>query len=113
MTNDSSSSQPNLIPNQEGVDFLTPEQADPILEAVAQTYRDEGWQDVRWANYMIRLRREDRILDIQVDLQGEITTEEKPAVQTAAEVGRLIAWVILLAALVLSLTLASVLGFLD
>ena len=98
--------------DDDSVGIISPEEADNLLQQRVDVLKEEGWRVVQWTVYMVRLRQGDCIRDVMVDLEGNLTEEEKPAIESAAELGRLIAWLILLAALALSLTLASVLGFL-
>jgi hypothetical protein len=94
-------------------EFLTPQEAEPLLRQAAQPYLDEGWQPLRLTNYIFRLHRDRELLDIQVDLSGNIQIEEKVAVLTTAEYGRMIAWVVLLVSFIVILFAANLLGLLD
>lgn len=100
------------VPNPETEDFITPQQAAPRLDAAIQPYLEEGWRVADRSSYLIRLRRDDQLLDVQIDLTGNLTTSEKMAVQTAAEIGRLIAWLFLLVSMVFVLIAAYLLGLL-
>lgn len=92
-------------------DFITPEQAEPLLYAEAETYLADGWQIDQLANYILRLKKDDQLLDIQVDLTGDISIEQKQAAQTAREYGRLYAWLFLWLFMLLALLFAKLINF--
>lgn len=93
------------------IDFLTPEQAEPILKAEAEKYLAEGWKFDTLSNYVLRLKQDDQYLDIQVDLTGEVTIEQKQAAQTALETGRLWAWLFLWVFMLLAFAFAKLINF--
>ncbi|NDJ85984.1 MAG: hypothetical protein GYB66_08870 [Chloroflexi bacterium] len=97
----------------EQVDFVTPQEAEDILRPEVERLVEEGWQLINKPLYGARLQRENEIIDLRVDLRGKLETETKLAFMSPAQRGRLIAWVLLLSSLLVTLTLASVLGFLD
>lgn len=92
-------------------DFITPEQAEPLLQAEAEQYLADGWRRDYLANYLLRLKKDDQLLDIQVSLDGNISVEQKRAAQTAEEYGRVYAWLFLWAFLILALLFAKLINF--
>lgn len=92
-------------------DFLTPEEAEPLLKAEAEPYLADGWRVDQLANYLLRLKKDDQLLDIQVDLEGQISVEQKRAAQTALEYGRVVAWLFLWLFLLLALLFAKLINF--
>lgn len=93
------------------IDFLTPEQAEPLLQAEAEAYIADGWQFAYLSNYVLRLKKDVELLDIQIDLQGQITVEQKRATQTSLEYGRLWAWIFLWLFLILAILFAELIDF--
>ncbi|MBN1964099.1 MAG: hypothetical protein JW910_05600, partial [Anaerolineae bacterium] len=92
-------------------DIITPEAARARLDAALAPYLADGWVVRDGHDYMARLTRGDRNLDVLVDLTGEVTVEEKP-LALRQESGRLVAWVLLIVALLLALAVAQALGLL-
>lgn len=86
---------------------------DAIRERLGEHWNDEesGWRIVSGHDYMARLTRGNRNVDFFVDLLGNVTIEEKP-IGPAQIQGRLNAWMLLGASLILALLLAYVSGFL-
>lgn len=72
---------------------------------------ESGWRIVSGHDYMARLTRGNRNVDFMVDLLGNVTIEEK-AIGPAQIQGRLNAWLLLGASLMLALLLAYLSGFL-
>lgn len=72
---------------------------------------DHGWLVVHDTDYLVRLTRRGINLDFHCDLLGEVEVIERPAnpVQTS---GRLIAWMVLGASLLLAFLLAQLAGYL-
>lgn len=98
---------------EKDIEIVTPEQAETILRPEVEQLMEEGWRIVSKPLYGVRLEKEREILDLRVDLLGNIERETKLSLFTAADTGRLIAWVLLLASLLVTLALASELGLLD
>lgn len=92
-------------------DIIAPEVARQQLEAAIAPYLAEGWIVREEHDYMARLTRGNRNLDVLVDLTGAVTVEEKPTT-LGQETGRLVAWVLLLAAFLVALAVAQALGLL-
>lgn len=84
-----------------------------IRERLGEHWNDEesGWRIVSGHDYMARLTRGNRNVDFMVDLLGNVTIEEK-AIGPAQIQGRLNAWLLLGASLLLALLLAYLSGFL-
>lgn len=83
-----------------------------IRERLGEHWNDEesGWRIVSGHDYMARLTRGTRNIDFMVDLLGNVTIEEK-AIGPAQIQGRLNAWLLLGASLLLALLLAYLSGF--
>lgn len=95
------------------VEFVTPDQAEDLLRPEVEKLIEEGWRIVSKPLYGVRLEKEREILDLRVDLTGNIERETKLSLFTGADTGRLIAWVLLMASILVTLALASALGILD
>lgn len=101
------------------VDPISAEQARTLLYAairdrLGEHWNDEesGWRMVTGHDYMARLTRGRRNIDFMVDLLGNVTVEEKP-IGPAQMQGRLYAWLLLGASMILALLLAYLAGFLS
>jgi hypothetical protein len=83
-----------------------------IRARLGEHWNDEesGWRMVSGHDYMARLTRGNRNVDFMVDLLGNVTVEEK-AIGPAQIQGRLNAWLLLGASLLLALLLAYLSGF--
>ena len=83
-----------------------------IRERLGEHWDDEesGWRMVSGHDYMARLTRGSRNVDFMVDLLGNVTIEEK-AIGPAQIQGRLNAWLLLGASLMLAMLLAYLSGF--
>ncbi|MBN1202120.1 MAG: hypothetical protein JXJ20_09715 [Anaerolineae bacterium] len=102
----------NPAPPQEPQPEIEPigvEQAQQILQTAMDPYLADGWRVIDRSAFTARLTREMRNLDIRVDLLGEVETEEM-GLTPLQESGRLMAWALLLASLLVMLALASALG---
>ena len=95
------------------IEIVTPDQAEDLLRPEVEKLMEEGWRIVSKPLYGVRLEKEREILDLRVDLLGNIERDTKLSLFTGAETGRLVAWVLLLASLLVTLVLASQLGLLD
>jgi hypothetical protein len=94
-------------PNE--IEPISPREAERILAQALEPYLAEGWHVLERDAYMARLTREDRNLDVRVDLLGQVQTEESN-LTALQDSGRLVAWVLLITALLLALTITSALG---
>ncbi|MCB9435372.1 MAG: hypothetical protein H6673_00075 [Anaerolineales bacterium] len=93
--------------------IITPDEAEDLLRPEVEQLVAEGWRITSKPLYGVRLERERDILDLRVDLLGNIIREQKVNMFSGADTGRLVAWVLLIVSLLVALTLASVLGLLD
>ncbi len=91
------------------IDPISPEDASVIMERALEPYTADGWQVLSKSAYDAHLTRGMRNLDVRVDLLGQVETNET-GLTPLQDSGRLTAWVLLLASLLLVLTVASVLG---
>lgn len=94
-------------------DFVTPDQAEILVKPEIERLEAQGWRVTRHAQYVVRLKRDDRITEIHIDLLGNITFEEKRAVTTATELGFLITVMLLIAFFLVVLVFAQTVGLLD
>lgn len=93
------------------IEPIAPAKAAAILEGVLAPYLADGWHVLHRDAYSARLTRGDRNLDLRVDLLGHIEQQES-ALTPLQDSGRWIAWVVLLAMLLVVMALASALGIL-
>lgn len=107
---------PDEIPSGE-IEPISAEAARALLysairERLGEHWNDEesGWRMVSGHDYMARLTRGTRNVDFMVDLLGHVTVEEK-AIGPAQVQGRLNAWLLLGASLLLAMLLAYLSGF--
>ncbi|MCS6837173.1 MAG: hypothetical protein NZ750_14285 [Anaerolineae bacterium] len=91
-------------------------QARTAIQAAILARLGEGWDDERsgWlvvyrSDWLVRLNRGSINLDFQCDLLGEVTVTERPANPLQLS-GRLVAWMVLGASLLVALTIAYVVG---
>ncbi len=84
-----------------------------IRERLGQDWDDEqdGWVKVTGHDYMVRLTKGRKNVDFYVDLLGNVTIEEKE-INSAQDGGRLIAWMLLLASVLIALAMARLAGYL-
>ena len=94
------------------IEIITPDQAEEILRPEIEKLVAEGWRVVRRPLYGVRLARERDLLDLRVDLLGVIERTEGINFSYGPDIGRLVAWMLLITSLLLALTLASALGWL-
>ena len=87
------------------------EEATKIMEEALQPYLAQDWRIIDHGPYASRLTRGMRNLDIRVDLLGQVETEES-GLTPVQDSGRLMAWMLLLAALLVVLALSAALGIL-
>jgi hypothetical protein len=98
------------------IEPISPEQArkvldEAILQKLGAQWEDEGWILVSGNDFMARMTRGRINVDFYVDLLGEIKVEEKE-INAAQDFGRQIAWIFLIASIVIALMLARIAGYL-
>jgi hypothetical protein len=93
------------------IEPISPQDAEAILKTALEPYLADGWTVLDRGAYHARLTRGLRNLDVRVDLLGAVSTEES-GLSPLQDSGRLTAWVMLLATLLVVLALASALGIL-
>jgi hypothetical protein len=98
-------------PAEPDIDPISPEEAEAIMEAALEPYLADGWLIVDRTSYATRLTRGMSNLDVRIDLLGQTQIEESNLTPLQNS-GRLVAWVLLLAALLVMLALSSALGIL-
>ena len=86
-------------------------EAEKILGEALQPYLAEDWRVIDRGPYAARLTRGMRNLDVRIDLLGQVETEES-GLTPLQDSGRLMAWMVLLAALLVVLALSAALGIL-
>lgn len=103
-----SDEQQSIIPPEEAKERLHA----AIRERLGDEWDDElsDWTLVSRHDYMARLSNGRYTLDFYVDLLGEVQVEEKDAL-AFTESGRLTAWLLLVASLIVALAIARVSGF--
>jgi hypothetical protein len=105
---------PDTLPDSTEQDEIEPvgiAEAEKIMEDALQPYLAEDWRIIDRGPYAARLTRGMRNLDIRVDLLGQVETEES-GLTPLQDSGRLMAWMVLLAALLVVLALSAALGIL-
>lgn len=100
---------PQPEPDVDEIEPLSPEDAVVILEQVLDPYLADDWHTLHRDAYSARITKGTRNLDIRVDLLGQVETQES-GLTPLQESGRLTAWVLLWAMLLVALALASALG---
>ena len=85
------------------IDPIEPEAARPILEEALEPYLEDEWFLIDRDDYSANLTKGSRNVYIRVDWLGQVQVETT---------GRLVAWMLLIAALLVTLALASALGLL-
>lgn len=103
---------------QDEFEPIAPEQAraaidTAIIERLGADWHDEdtGWIIVHESAYLVRLNKGSVNLDFQCDLLGEVSVIEREASPVQVS-GRLIAWMVLLATLLVAFMLAAIAGVL-
>jgi len=91
------------------IEPISPHEAALILAEALGPYLADGWRVLDRDAYGARLTREDRNLEIRVDLLGQIEAHET-GLSALQDSGRLVAWVLLITALLLALAVTSALG---
>jgi hypothetical protein len=95
--------------DQDEVQIIEPDQAGTILTAKIAELESEGWVMIVRTDYMARLTRGRRNLDVEIDLLGSVSERESP-LSAAQESGQIIGVLLILVAVLLVITVASVLG---
>ena len=106
-----SETDPTAPPPEEEIEPLDPAEAERILEEAIAPYLADEWIVLHRSPYAVRLTRGLRNMDVRVDLLGQVETEET-GLTPLQESGRLTAWVVMLAMLLVALALATALGIL-
>jgi hypothetical protein len=86
-------------------------EAEKIMEEALQPYLADDWRIIDRGPYAARLTRGMRNLDVRIDLLGQVEIEES-GLTPLQDSGRLMAWMVLLAALLVVLALSAALGIL-
>lgn len=94
-------------------DIVTPEQAEEILRPEVHQLQEEGWRIVAKPLYGVRMEKGVEVMDLRVDLLGNIERDTKLTVWTSVAKGRMVAWVLLITVLLVVLVFASEVGLLD
>jgi hypothetical protein len=91
------------------IEPISPEKSEVLLKKAMEPYLADEWHVLYQDAYLARLTRGMRNLDVRVDLLGdiEITESELNPLQDS---GRLMAWVVLIAMLLVVMALTSALG---
>jgi hypothetical protein len=90
-------------------DVIEADEAREILDAVVTPYLDEDWYLLDCDDYTARLNKGDRNLIIRVGWTGQVEIEETGLTASQTN-GRLVAWVLLIAALLVTYALVSAVG---
>ncbi|MBI5928113.1 MAG: hypothetical protein HY862_02305 [Chloroflexi bacterium] len=93
------------------VEIITPEAAEAILKPEVEKLITDGWRIIHESSFAARLVKERDMVDLQVDLLGQLERKQGVTLIYGPEIGRVIAWVLLLVSILLALALASALGF--
>ncbi len=102
---------PRPNPAEPEVEPVDPQTAEAALSEALAPYLAEDWRVLHRDAYSARLRRAGRNVDVWVDLLGDVQTRERGPTPLQ-ESGRLMAWMVLLAMLLLALALSAALGLL-
>lgn len=105
-----SDSSPIVEMKTDEIDIISPEDADAILDIEIEKLAGEGWKVKKRVIYGARLAKERDLLDLRVDLLGKLERTYGVALIYGPDVGRMVAWMVLLAWLLVALTFASVVG---
>lgn len=93
------------------IDPIEPEAARRVLDGALEPYLEDEWYLIDRDDYTARLTKGARNLSVRVDWLGQVQVEES-GLRPSQTSGRLVAWVLLIAALLVTLALASALGLL-
>ncbi|MCZ2099010.1 MAG: hypothetical protein AAGU78_07095 [Chloroflexota bacterium] len=91
------------------IEPVSPRDAALILGQALEPYLADGWRVLDRDAYAARLTRGDRNLEVRVDLLGQVEAQET-GLSALQDSGRLVAWVLLITALLLALAVTSALG---
>lgn len=85
---------------------------DAIRQRLGDNWDDErdGWTLISGHDYMARLTKGRKNMDFYVDLLGNVTVEEKD-INPMQEMGRLLAWMLLVASVLVALIIARIAGY--
>src|SRR3990172_2180370 len=86
------------------IEPISPQEAASILKTALEPYSADGWRVIDQSAYDARLTRGTRNLTIRIDLVGQVVTEQS-GLTSLQDRGRLTAWVLLLAMLLVALAL--------
>jgi hypothetical protein len=107
-----------LTDPSDAIEPIAPEAARARLDAAILAQLGEGWDDADdgWIvisrhDYMARLTKGRENVDFYVDLLGNVEVK-RSAISPAQDVGRLIAWMVLGASILLALAVARAAGWL-
>jgi hypothetical protein len=92
----------------EEVQIVEPDEAAAILEPLVEELQAEGWVVIVQHDYMARLTRGRRNLDLEVTLLGEVLREEKP-LSLVQESGQMVAVLLVLVLILAAISLATAL----
>ncbi len=107
-------SEPELDPQKPSepeIEPISPQDAEAILKQAVEPYLAEGWRVIDRSAYLVRLTRGKRNLDLRIDLLGKVEKQEMD-LTPLQDSGRLMAWMLLLTALLVALALSAALGIL-
>jgi hypothetical protein len=101
----------------DAIEPIAPEEARARLESAIREHLGEGWDDeddgwivISRHDYMARLTRGRENVDFYVDLLGNVEVKRSP-ISAAQDVGRLVAWAVLGASILLALAVARAAGW--
>ncbi|MBN1284732.1 MAG: hypothetical protein JXB47_04975 [Anaerolineae bacterium] len=95
----------------EEVDIIEPDEARAILDQAMAPYLEADWRLLDYDDYTAHLIKGARNLYIRVGWLGEVEVKEA-ALDATQTNGRLVAWVLLIAMLLVVFALAAALGLL-
>ncbi len=99
----------NPTPQGSEIEPINPQDAAIILKQALEPYLADGWRVLDQSAYYARVTRGTRNLDILVDLLGQVEKRESE-LTPLQDSGRLAAWMLLLATLLVVMALATALG---
>ena len=91
---------------QDDVQIVEPDEAAAILEPVVAELEADGWVVIVQHDYMARLTRGRRNVDLEVTLLGELLREET-SLSLVQESGQMVAILLVLMLILLALAFAS------
>lgn len=93
------------------IEIISPEAAEAILKPEVEKLVADGWRVVHESAFAARLVKERDLIDLRVDLLGQLERKQGVTLLYGPEIGRAVAWVLLLVSILMALALASALGF--